>query len=72
MIDAILRRKIPREFLKTYSEELWKDVVPDVFEIGVLSLEKSFNKVFFSKAELKDIISDLKKKIRYKKRRKEC
>ena len=60
MIDAILRRKIPREFLKTYSEELWKDVVPDVFEIGVLSLEKSFNKVFFSKAELKDIISDLK------------
>lgn len=60
MIDAILRRKIPREFLKTYSEELWKDVVPDVFEIGVLSLEKSFNKVFFTKAELKDIISDLK------------
>ena len=58
MIDALFKRKICREFIKAYSEELWKQVIPDVFEIGVLSLEKSFNKILFSKEEFKEILDD--------------
>ena len=60
MIDALFKRKICREFIKSYSEELWKQVIPDVFEIGVLSLEKSFNKILFSKEEFKEILDDLR------------
>lgn len=60
MIDALFKRKICREFIKAYSEELWKQVIPDVFEIGVLSLEKSFNKILFSKEEFQEILDDLR------------
>ena len=59
MIETLLKRRTIREFLKSYSEEQWKDLIPAVFEIGVLSLEKSFNKILFTKDELKDIIEDL-------------
>ena len=59
MIETLLKRRTIREFLKSYSEELWKDLIPAVFEIGVLSLEKSFNKILFTKEELKDIIEEL-------------
>lgn len=60
MIDALFKRKICRNFLKAYSEDLFKEVIPDVFEIGVLSLVKSFKKYLFSKEELHEIIDDLK------------
>ena len=62
MMDLIYRRKSCREFLKVYSEELYKDLIPDVFEIGVLNLVNSFNKTLFTKSELKTIIDDLKNK----------
>ena len=62
MMDLIYRRKSCREFLKVYSEELYKDLIPDVFEIGVLNLVNSFNKTLFTKSELKTIIEDLKNK----------
>ena len=62
MIEWLYRRKVCRDFLKVYSEELYKDVIPDVFEIGVLSLFNSFNKVIYTKKELSEIILDLKNK----------
>ena len=58
----IYRRKSCRDFLKLYSEELYKDIIPDVFEIGVLSLLNSFDKAIFTKKELTEIILDLKNK----------
>lgn len=60
MIDALFKRRISREFLKGYSEELYRDVIPDVFEIGVLSLKNSFNKMQFTKGELNEILEDLR------------
>ena len=57
------RRKSCRDFLKVYSEELYKDLIPDIFEIGVLNLLYSFNKLFYTKEELNEIISELKHKI---------
>ena len=62
MIEWLYRRKACRDFLKVYSEELYKDVIPDVFEIGVLSLLNSFNKAIYTKKELTEIILDLKNK----------
>ena len=62
MIEWLYRRKACRDFLKVYTEELYKDVIPDVFEIGVLSLLNSFNKVIYTKKELSEIILDLKNK----------
>lgn len=60
MIDALFKRKVCRDFLKAYSEDLYKEVIPDVFEIGVLSLEKSFKKILFSNEELREIIDELR------------
>ena len=59
MIEALLKRRIIRQFLKSYSEEQWKELIPDIFEIAILSLQRSFNKILFNKHELKDIIEDL-------------
>ena len=33
MIETLLKRRTIREFLKSYSEEQWKDLIPAVFEI---------------------------------------
>lgn len=63
MIEMFYRRKSCRDFLKVYSEELYKDLIPDIFEIGVLNLLYSFNKLFYTKEELNEIISELKHKI---------
>lgn len=57
MIEAFNKRKVVREFLKAYSEELWTKVIPDVFEIGVLVLQSSYNKILFTEDEFKEIIS---------------
>lgn len=59
MIEALNKRKVVREFLKSYTEELWRDIIPDVFEIGVLVLQTSYRKILFDKEELKDILSIL-------------
>ncbi len=62
MIEALYRRKHCRDFLRMYSEQLYKELIPDIFEIGVLTLLNSFNKYNFTKEELNDIILDLKNK----------
>ena len=62
MIEALYRRKHCRDFLRMYSEQLYKDLIPDIFEIGVLTLLNSFNKYIFTKEEINDIILDLKNK----------
>ena len=62
MIEALYRRKHCRDFLKMYSEQLYKELIPDIFEIGVLTLLNSFNKYIFTKEEINDIILDLKNK----------
>ena len=49
MLDLIFRKKNCREFLKVYSEDLYRDIIPNVFEIGVLTLKNSFHKMIFSK-----------------------
>jgi hypothetical protein len=66
MIEALLKRRIIRQFLKNYSEEQWKELIPDVFEIAILTLHKSFNKILFNKEELKDILEDLRNSDYYK------
>ena len=62
MIEVLYRRKHCRDFLRMYSEQLYKDLIPDIFEIGVLTLLNSFNKYIFTKEEINDIILDLKNK----------
>ena len=54
-------RKSCVEFLKNYSDEILSEIIPNVFEIGVLTLKNSFHKMIFSKDELRDIIYDLRK-----------
>ena len=62
MLDLIFRKKNCREFLKVYSEDLYRDIIPNVFEIGVLTLQNNYNKILFSKEELEEIILDIKNK----------
>jgi hypothetical protein len=60
MIDVIFKRRPIRDFLKNYPAEKWKEVIPDVFEIGVLNLKNSFNKTNFTKKEFENILSELR------------
>ena len=60
MIDVIFKRRPIRDFLKNYPTEKWKEVIPDVFEIGVLNLKNSFNKTNFTKKEFETILSELR------------
>ena len=53
MIENCLRHKIIRDFLKLYTENKWKDLIPILIEIGILNLQKTFNKLVFSNDELK-------------------
>ena len=66
MIELFLKRRIIRQFLNSYSEDQWKELIPEVFEIAVLSLQRSFNKILFTKDELKDILEDLRNSDYYK------
>ena len=59
MIENCLRHKIIRDFLKNYTENRWKDLIPSLIEIGILNLQKSFNKIFFTNDEIKKILRHL-------------
>ena len=77
MIENCLRHKIIRDFLKHYTEKRWKDLIPSLIEIGILNLQKSFNKILFTNEEIKNVLRNLqisqieKDKERNKEREKE-
>ena len=58
-MELLQRRKFCREFLNGYNEKLHPQIISKVFEIGLLTLKKKFNKLLFSKEELDEIIRDL-------------
>lgn len=60
MIEIIFKRRPIRDFLKQYPSEKWKEIIPDVLEIGVLNLKNSFNTYLFSKEDFSNILFDLR------------
>ena len=58
-MEILCRRKICKEFLFKYTEEKYPELISKVFEIGLLTLKHSFNKLLFSMEELDAIIKDL-------------
>lgn len=60
MIDALFKRRPARDFLRKYPTTQWKEIIPDVFEIGVLNLRNSFNTYEFSKTDLQNILLELR------------
>lgn len=60
MIEELLKRKTIHDFLTRYPTNRWKEVISDVFEIGVLNLRNSFNTYEFSQKEFYNILLDLK------------
>ena len=59
MIENCLRHKIIRDFLKHYNEKSWKEIIPYIIQIGILNLENSFNKIFFTSDELRKVLRNL-------------
>ena len=59
MIENCLRHKIIRDFLRNYTENRWKDLIPSLIQIGILNLQKSFNKIFFTNEEIKNVLRHL-------------
>ena len=59
MIENCLRHKIIRDFLRNYTENRWKDLIPSLIQIGILNLQKSFNKIFFTNEEIKKFLRHL-------------
>ena len=59
MIENCLRHKIIRDFLRNYTENRWKDLIPSLIQIGILNLQKSFNKIFFTNEEIKNFLRHL-------------
>ena len=58
-MELLQRRKFCREFLNGYNEKLHPQIISRVFEIGLLTLKRNFNKLLFSKEELDEIIKSL-------------
>jgi hypothetical protein len=58
-MELLQRRKFCREFLNGYNEKLHPQIISVFFEIGLLTLKNTFNKLLFSKEELDEIIKSL-------------
>jgi hypothetical protein len=59
-INKIFQRRPAREFLSNYPTKLWNQIIPDVFEIGILNLKNSFNTLKFSRQEFENILFELR------------
>ena len=59
-INKIFQRRPAREFLSIYPTKLWNEIIPDVFEIGILNLKNSFNTLKFSRNDFDSILYELR------------
>ena len=59
MINELLSRPNIQEFLNKYPSNCWKELLADLFEIGVLNLRNSYHRDEFSKKEFRALIYDL-------------
>ena len=59
MINELLSRPNIQEFLNKYPSNTWKELLADLFEIGVLNLRNSYHRDEFSKKEFRALIYDL-------------
>ena len=60
VVNEIFKRRPARDFLRLYPSDKWKEIIPDIFEIGVLNLKNSFGTLKFTKNQIKDILLDLR------------
>ena len=56
MINELLSRPNIQEFLIKYHSSLWKELIADLFEIGVLNLRNSYHIDEYSKKEFRALI----------------
>ena len=56
MINELLSRPNIQEFLNKYLSSLWKELIADLFEIGVLNLRNSYLIDEYSKKEFRALI----------------
>ena len=59
MINELLARPTIQEFLNKYPSSRWKELITDLFEIGVLNLKNSYHREEFSRNEFRGIKTDL-------------
>ena len=59
MINELLSRPNIQEFLNKYPSDRWKELIADLFEIGVLNLRNSYHRDEYSKKEFRALIYDL-------------
>ena len=59
MINELLSRPNIQEFLNKYPSSRWKELITDLFEIGILNLRNSYNRDEFSRNEFYALIHDL-------------
>ena len=61
MVEWFKKSDLCIKFLENYPYELLSEIIPNVFEIGILTLKNSFNKFYFKWEEIRDILYDLRK-----------
>ena len=59
MINELLSRPNIQSFLNKYPSNRWKELIADLFEIGVLNLRNSYHRDEYSKKEFNALIYDL-------------
>ena len=59
MINELLSRPNIQEFLNKYPSNRWKELLTDLFEIGILNLRNSYHRDEFSICEFNSIIYNL-------------
>ena len=60
VVNEIFKRRPARDFLRLYPSDKWREIIPDVFEIGVLNLKNSFGTFKFTKIDLNNILEELR------------
>lgn len=55
-LEKLLRRKVIKDFLSSYSEGKWESLIQTTLEIGLVYLEKNYNISKLSLENLQNIL----------------
>lgn len=59
LLESCLRRKTIYQFLKSYKQKKWNNIIPSLLEIAILNLNNQFKQNYYSEEDLAFIIKKL-------------
>ena len=59
LLESCLRRKTIYQFLRSYKQKKWNNIIPSLLEIAILNLNNQFKQNYYSEKDLAFIIKKL-------------